>query len=120
MVRNLDRFICEAGTPQSTARAKHTKEWQFSGPRRSYGSCASPQRLGILHLMNTRPWLIAAVVVFGLSPDRAEESLLSLRVEPPVQDTLNAAKTCGMCHTTIYEEWKDRKHNLAWDDEIYQ
>lgn len=70
--------------------------------------------------MNTHPWLIAATVVFGLVPNRPEDSPPAPQVDPQVQDSPESAKSCGKCHTVIYEEWKDRKHSKAWDDELYQ
>lgn len=63
------------------------------------------------------PLLTALGALPGHPGSEPAESLAWLVAQGQGPD---AATTCGMCHTEIFAEWKDRAHGKAWTDPIYQ
>ena len=79
--------------------------------------------------MSKRSLLITATALAGMFAGSPLETTGPVSPINPVEQDKEgkaakpdpeSAKTCGMCHTEIYAEWKGRKHSHAWDDKIYQ
>lgn len=68
--------------------------------------------------------LIVTTALVGMFADAPRDAIGPIAPAHPIeqdkQPDPESAKTCGMCHTEIYAEWKGRKHADAWDDEVYQ
>lgn len=87
------------------------------GPPGSYSAAMLISRVTTVTALISLP-LLTALGSFAEEPTLGKvETLADLVAQGQGPD---AASTCGMCHTEIHAEWKDRKHGLAWTDPIYQ
>ncbi len=87
------------------------------GPPGSYPATMRISRVTVVTTLISLPLLTA----LGSSPEEPTAGPLETLADLVAQGQgPDAASTCGMCHTEIHAEWKDRKHGLAWTDPIYQ
>ena len=87
------------------------------GPPGSYPAAMLISRVTTVTALISLP-LLTALGSFAEEPTTGKvETLADLVAQGQGPD---AASTCGMCHTEIHAEWKDRKHGVAWTDPIYQ
>ena len=57
---------------------------------------------------------------FGPQTTSVDAPCIEMRISAQGGNDPNAAATCGLCHTQIHREWKERGHSNAWDNEHYQ